>query len=177
MKCADIQQSDHPVPNTQLHHLPGSFRKLKISVSQTVSSEILGLELLEICFRCIFLGYCSPRPADANICAARSPAICMSVKLPRWFSRTFRTKNQCLRRLCINRLPVPRERLKGTTRPTSLRDFWAFTWRVQKQARDLQPDQCVDHSSLCARGKLHLSTAPEGNQGLSPKKVPYKSAS
>lgn len=104
-----------PTPNvTSLHHLPGSFRKLKISVSQTVSSEILGLELLEICFRCIFLGYCSPRPADPNICAARSPAICMSVKLPRWFSRTFKSENQCLRRLCVNRLPVPMERLKGT---------------------------------------------------------------
>lgn len=166
----------YPTPNfTSLHHLPGSFRKLKVSVSQTVSSEILGLELLEICFRCIFLGYCSPRPADANICAARSPAICMSVKLPRWFSRTF--ENQCLRRRCVNRLPVPRERLKGTTCPTSLRDFWAFTWRIQKEARNLQPDQCVAHSSLCARGKLHLSTAPEGTQGLSPKKELYKSVS
>lgn len=62
----------YPSPNFNNHqHSPVSVRRLKISVSQSVSHDLLGVELLEICFRCIFLGCPSPRPADPDISAAK----------------------------------------------------------------------------------------------------------
>lgn len=131
-----IQKSNrHVYPSPDFNnsqHLPVSFRRFKIGVSQSVSSILLGLELLEICLRCIFLGCLPARPADPDISAARSStSSCRHVcQASGWFSCTVKFENQGLRQVwqasCSHGIS------EGTTCQHHSQGFWSFTWRIQK---------------------------------------------
>lgn len=101
----------------------------------------------------MLLGCPSPRPADADSAAARPSSLRVG-QASQVVLMLIHVWGQCLACLCVNRLPVPLERLRGAPCPTVL--TWrlpVLMWRTQE---DVQPELCG--SSLLAQGKLRRLT-------------------